>query len=113
MRSNNNRVHKSKRERFSKIQNRIWDTFSEAEKISLDEVKRKYDEMFEEWKGGTRLVELAIGCHRRAKHYWNNEEKKSFYNDLFVKTRSYGMTHFRGNTLSYFYTTLLAVTREI
>jgi len=87
----------------------FWMDFSIADRFGVSAVKDTFRRAFRGWKDNVEYCSelVMVLNHKLWQHYEaGNEVLARVYNDLWEKADSYGLEHFKGEDLSYFYQTL-------
>lgn len=92
-----------------KFQTTFWDDFTIAEKFGGKAVEDTFVKAFGEWKKDyiylTELV-LVLNWKMWDWHQAGNNYMSGLYHKFWEKANNYGVTHLKGEKLSYFIRTL-------
>ncbi len=86
----------------------FWQDFSIADRFGVDAIRDTYNRA-QEWRGNVEyFTELVMVLnHKIWEHYEAGRETLArLYDELWREADEYGMTHFKGEDLAYYWQTL-------
>ena len=87
----------------------FWKDFSIAEIFDIDAIEDMYKRYFDEWKDSVKeFTELVMVLNWKCWewHYKNKAIMSEYYGQLYYDAYDFGIEHFKGEDLSYFWRTL-------